>query len=40
MRSSANEPSRVGYLHDRTAAVQLYPAAAIDYHAPLMEENE
>jgi hypothetical protein len=40
MRSSANKPSRIGYLHDRTAAVQLYPAAAIGYLAPVMEEKE
>jgi hypothetical protein len=40
MRSSANEPSRVGYPHDRTAAVQLYRAAVIDYHAPVLEEKE
>ena len=40
MRLSADEPSRAGYPHDRTAVVHLYLAAAIDYHVPVMEENE
>jgi hypothetical protein len=40
MRSSANEPSHVDYPHDKTATVQLYLAAAIGYHAPVLKIKE